>query len=305
MPLVSAIMPIYNPRPDHLDEALSSVAIQSVKDVEAVVVNDGSTERSFYPVLEKHRAIGRIVEQRNSGVAGARNAGLAAARGEYVAFLDQDDRWLPGKLEKQLEALRGDQTVDVVVHPVNYIDGEGSPRAPNASRERRIRRRMRSKDTLAALLRGNFIYSPSVLCKRSCFDATGGFDSTVDPHDDWDMWLRLALAGFKFKALDEPLADWRIHSGNTSRDRARMLRTRIAVVDKLEASGLLPGRLRPVLERTRAECHVTLAHHLYKERRYRGFRDEIRRAARIDWRAPLTPKIVRRWCRSLLLEEAS
>lgn len=298
--MVSAIVPIYNPKPDYLDEALESIAAQELDDLEAVVVNDGSIERTFDPVLEKHGAFVRLIEQENAGVAGARNRGLDEARGEYVAFLDQDDRWRPGKLRKQLALLSG-EAADVAFHPVRYIDEDGAPRKANAARERKLRRRRRSGDVLGALLEGNFIYSPTVLARRSCFEVAGGFDSSVDPHDDWDMWLRLALAGFKFVGIEEPLADWRIHPGNTSRDKDRMLRTRVAVVDKLERDEKFPERLRAALRRARAECHVTLAHSLYKDKRYGGYRDQIRAAARIDWKAAADFKIIRRWCQSLLL----
>jgi glycosyltransferase involved in cell wall biosynthesis len=302
MALVSAIVPIYNPRPDHLDEALGSILSQET-DIEAIVVNDGSTERSFDNVMEKHGSI-VFIEQKNTGVAGARNAGLFAASGEYVAFLDQDDRWRPGKLRKQLAVFKNNPEAGVVFHPVNYIDGDGKPRKANPASERRLRRRRLSKDTLGALLEGNFIFSPTVLARKSCFEKTGGFDSTVDPHDDWDMWLRLAMAGFQFVNIEEPLADWRIHPGNTSGDKSRMLRTRIAVVDKLERGGALPDHLHRALVRARAECHVTLAHSLYKEKRYDGFREEIRAAAGVDWKAAAKFKILRRWLRSVILGRA-
>jgi len=301
MPTVSVIVPIYNPRPDYLDEALSSVASQGV-DLEAVVVNDGSTDRGFEPVLERHREMVRLIEKENAGVASARNAGLSAARGEFVAFLDQDDRWRPDKLRKQLAVFRADPSVDVVFHPVDYIDENGAPRKKNPHKERLLRKRRRSKDTLGALLEGNFIYSPTVLARRACFQKTGGFDPSVDPHDDWDMWLRLAIAGFKFAGIEEPLAQWRVHPGNTSRDEERMLRTRVAVLDKLGANGELPERLRPALRKARAECHATVAHRCYKRGLHESFRREILEAARIDWRVAVRLKVLRRWVRGLVLE---
>ncbi len=302
MALVDVIVPLYNPRPDYLDEALTSLSSQSMADVRAIVVNDGSTDRSFEPVLDKHGDLISYIEQTNSGVAGARNSGLRAAGAKLVAFLDQDDRWRRDKIEKQLAAMDGGSAADVVIHPVTQVDGEGRPRAHNASKERELRRRRRSKDMLSALLRGNFIYSPTVLAKRSCFDEVGGFDPSVEPHDDWDMWLRLAIAGFVFRTVEEPLADWRVHPGNTSRDKDLMLKTKMKVIEKLKAEALLPRRLKPALIRAQAECHVTLAHHHFRSGRYRSFREEITEAAAIDWRAAIKLKILRRWIRSALLE---
>jgi glycosyltransferase involved in cell wall biosynthesis len=302
MATVSVIIPLYNPRPDYLDEALAGVASQSGAEVEAVVVNDGSTDRSFEPVLERHSAIVRLVEQENSGVASARNAGISAARGDCVAFLDQDDRWHTTKLEKQIAVMERDPSVDVVFHPVNYIDENGAIRKKNSAKERLLKQRRLSKDVLRALLEGNFIFSPTVLVKRSCFKTTGGFDPAVDPHDDWDMWLRLALAGFKFAGIEEPLADWRIHPGNTSRDSDRMLFTRLGVLNKLEKNGLLPERLGPALRLARAKCHATLAHHHYRAGLHAAYRREIKTAASIDWRAVAKIKMLRRWCRGVILE---
>jgi glycosyltransferase involved in cell wall biosynthesis len=296
MSTVSVIVPIYDPRPDYLDEALASIAAQEVDGVEAIVVNDGSKDRSFEPVLRKHAGLVRLIDQENTGVAGARTKGLSEARGEFVAFLDQDDRWHPQKLKKQLAVLRQDAGADVVFHPVRYIDQNGAPRKANAARERKLRKRRRSRDVLAALLEGNFIFSPTVLARKACFEKTGGFDSSVDPHDDWDMWLRLALAGFKFVGIEEQLADWRIHPGNTSGDKSRMLRTRVAVVNKLGSESTFPECLRQSLRRARAECHVTLAHSLYKEKRYSDFRRELRNAVGVDPRTLGNFKIIRRWC---------
>ena len=141
-----------------------------------------------------------------------------------------------------------------------------------------------------------------MIARRECFELVGGFDSGVDPHDDWDMWLRLAIAGFKFRALDEHLADWRVHTGNTSRDKHMMLRTRLAVIEKLGQGGLLPERWRKHMRRMRAEYRITLAHSHYKDMRYEKFREEIRNAVGINWRSALNAKIFRRWCRSLVLE---
>jgi GT2 family glycosyltransferase len=227
---------------------------------------------------------------------------MAAASGKYIGFLDQDDRWRPKKLESQLDVLEGGSGVDVVFHPINYIDGDGRIKKLNAAHERKLKRRRHAKDILGELLKGNFVYSPTVLAKKECFDKVGGFDSGVDPHDDWDMWLRLAIAGFRFKALDEHLADWRVHSGNTSRDKRMMLRTRLAVIEKLGNDGLLPERWRGHMSRMHAEYRITLAHSHYKERQYEKFREEIRSAFGIRWQSAIDAKIFRRWCRSFVLE---
>jgi glycosyltransferase involved in cell wall biosynthesis len=302
MPAVSAIVPIYNPRPDYLDEAIRSIASQSFKDLEIVVVNDGSTDRAFEAVLRKYAPLIRYVEQDNSGVARARNAGLAAAAGRYIGFLDQDDRWRPGKLEKQVAILKDDPDVDVVFHRVSYIDGDGKQKKVSRLYARRFKRQVGAESVLRGLMGGNFIYSPAVLVRRKCFEEVGGFDPAVDPHDDWDMWLRLAIAGFKFKAIDEALAEWRAHSANTSRDLDRMLRTRRAVIEKLADGELLSRPLRRQLDHMRAACLITQAHHFYKNQQYDRFREEVRGAFKMYWPSVLQPKIIRRWCRSVVLE---
>jgi len=299
VPKVSVIVPLYNPRPDYLEEALASVAAQDV-DVEIVAVDDGSTERTFEPVLHKYGPSVRVLEKENGGVATARNLGLSAARGEFIAFLDQDDRWRPRKLAKQLALFEADPALDVAFHLVDYVDEAGRVSGKSKRAQERMMRKIRSKDLCGALIDGNFIYSATVLARRSCFERTGGFDPNVDPHDDWDMWLRLALAGCRFRALAEPLAEWRIHPGNTSRNTERMLQMRMAVLDKLSRDERLPQRLRPALRKAVARCLISIAHNSYKRGDYADFRKRVSQAARTHWPAAVSAKVARRWVRGAL-----
>ncbi len=302
MAKVSVIVPIYNPEPAFLEEALDSLYAQSYKDIEVIVVNDGSDRQDFRPLLEKYGPEIRYHEQENKGVADARNSGIAFSRGEYVGLLDQDDRWHPEKIEKQMILFSRDPLLDVVIHRVNFIDEEGAIREQKASRVKEMKRRIRNRDILAELLIGNFIYSPAILIRSACFDKVGGFDSTVDPHDDWDMWLRLAIAGCRFEAIDEELADWRIHPGNTSRNQRRMLLTNMSVIEKLERGGLIPDSHRKYVDRRFIETKTLLAHNSYSHAQYGRFRSEIREVAGFGLSNILKLKIMRRWVKSLIYE---
>ncbi len=112
MPVVSVIIPTYN-RADMLDEALRSVFAQTYKDFEVIVVDDGSTDHTR-SVVDKYPHRVRYVHQENQGHALAKNTGIAAADGGYIAFLDDDDTWLPRKLELQMDVLENNPDVDLV-----------------------------------------------------------------------------------------------------------------------------------------------------------------------------------------------
>ena len=126
-PLVSCILPVYNGAA-HLRDALESVLAQQYAPIEIVAVDDGSTDESP-AILAACGSRVRVIRQPNGGPAAARNAGIHAARGELIAFLDQDDRWHPRKLARQVAHLQANPQLDVVVaHVESFWEGE-APRA--------------------------------------------------------------------------------------------------------------------------------------------------------------------------------
>jgi glycosyltransferase involved in cell wall biosynthesis len=232
-PLVSVIIPAYNQGP-WLARAIGSALGQTYPHVEVIVVNDGSTSTVTRDTAARYE--GRIVyiEKANGGVASARNVGLEAAKGELIALLDQDDAWLPHRLERGVPALLTNPGVGVVHSSYYLVDERGM-------RTDEVRLPPGRWKPLPKLLLEVQVSSCTTLFPRALAVEAGGFDPGLNGSDDWDLWLRLALAGHDFYCIGEPLAEYRVHSGMTSADDDMMVSTGFRVLDKFYAQPGLPA----------------------------------------------------------------
>jgi len=201
MPAVSVIIPAYNSE-RYIQETLDSVLAQTWKDLEVVVVDDGSTDST----CEIVRACGepvRLVEQANAGPSPARNHGIREARGEFVAFVDSDDLWTPDKLERQMALFDGEGKVGLVYCRGQRIDGEGN-RLPTTPMEKPV------GDVFLPLLYRNHCPTSGVVVRKACLDRCGVFPEDMVWAEDWHLWLRIARH-YAFQAVQEPLVLHRMH----------------------------------------------------------------------------------------------
>ena len=181
LPLVSVVIPTYN-RAALLREAVASVLAQSYAAFELIVVDDGSTDATA-AFLRTARAV-RLVRQDHTGMPGqARNAGARAARGEYLAFLDSDDLWLPHKLAVQVAAAAA--AGDAINHTRERWLRGGRVISQRGQRHRR------SGNLFADSLRKCIIGPSTVLLRREVFEAAGGFRDDLEIAEDYELWLRL------------------------------------------------------------------------------------------------------------------
>lgn len=241
-PLVSVIIPAYNCAA-YIEEALESVYRQTYPYWEIIVVDDGSTDGTS-SVLAAHRERIQYFAQPNRGTAAARNTGIRRARGELIAFLDNDDIWLPEKLELQVRALNTWPECGLV-----FTDGKTFTSA-GVRGETVLSRRIdgwlathQTADPLIAqgrmireLLFWNEISSASgVMVRRACVEHAGGFDETISITDDYDLWLRIA-SGYPVAVVRKCLYMWRWHdssqSGPTSGRMNRWTEARLVVLEK-------------------------------------------------------------------------
>lgn len=184
-PLVSVVIPTYN-RARFIRDAISSALAQSYRNIEVIVVDDASTDETPSIIDEFGHSIRYIRQEKNSGVGAARNAGIRAARGTLVAFLDSDDRWHPQKIEKQVALWQADRSVGIVGGSCDYIDEQGnSVGAPN------IAAPVVSYDMMCVSPRLPGLGS-NILVRRDVLLEIGLFPEDMVRAEDYYLCLRIA-----------------------------------------------------------------------------------------------------------------
>jgi glycosyltransferase involved in cell wall biosynthesis len=237
-PTVSVIVTVYQ-QPDYLNQALESVAVQTFTDYELIVVDDGSGEEYVrqYRLSPNARLI--VHEARRGSAAATRNTGLKAARGKYVAFLDQDDIWLPGKLAAQVDLLEKHPDVALVHCCALDVDESLTP----CAKQRRFRA---CADPVRAFVKRNIIKAPSsVMVRRSALDQCGVFDESIVGAADRDLWFRIARK-YPIVGMPEPLLLYRLHPGQLHRQERL---TRLGHIRALEKTLAWAEAERPDLAR--------------------------------------------------------
>ena len=240
MPTVSIVIPAYNAEA-FIQEALDSVFRQTYRDFEVIVVDDGSEDRTA-EIIKQYGHDVHYIHQKNQDVAAARNTGIRASRGEWIAFLDHDDIWLPEKLEKQVSAFQSSDDVDVVF--CDMVRWYGGDNVRHESWRRRYNRRAVRRGMVKSLLLRCSFQPSTVMASKTCFQDGGFFDESLRVSSDWDMWLRLACRDHRFHYIDEVLCYYRDHGGNTYRDPEKMENDRLRVLDKAFRDCHLPPAYR-------------------------------------------------------------
>jgi len=205
MPAVSVIIPTFN-RADLLPKAVRSVLAQTYQDLEIVVIDDASADCTTSVVQRMNDPRIRYVRhERNRGIAAARNTGVANATGRFLAFLDDDDEWLPRKLELQVGILAGSpRSIGAVYSAFEQVDMATGRRIG-------VVRPAKSGHILNELCLKNWIGTASTVClKRECLEEAGPFDEKVTFGEEYDMWIRIAHH-YDFKYIDEILVRYGVH----------------------------------------------------------------------------------------------
>lgn len=219
-PLISVVIPCYN-QGRFLREALDSVRAATTRFVEVIVVDDGSTDDTGRVAASTPGTI--CVRQANAGLAAARNRGLEEARGEYVAFLDADDRFAPGGLDVGAAALDAHPECAFVFGRCVMMSADGEL-MPTPEQPRIL------SDHYRELLRHNTIWMPAMaLFRTAAVVRAGGFDPTVNASADYRLYLRITRESDTYDHA-RVVAHYRQHGGSMSRNAARMLRESLAVL---------------------------------------------------------------------------
>jgi glycosyltransferase involved in cell wall biosynthesis len=256
MPRVSVVIPTYN-RAALVVEAVDSVLKQSFQDYEIVVVDNGSTDETAVRLAAFGRAVRAIrLDNRGWNTVVFRNPGIAAARGELIAFLDDDDLWLPDKLERQIALLDSDGAIGFVYSDLQLLYPDGALSEPVLPA-----RHWRGGAVLDELLAGCFISCSTLVVRRRLLDRVGWFDETLAGCEDYDLLLRLAAVA-KAGCVAAPLALRRLHQANASvRTGIGNYQNAIFVLERFVQRAKLSPRQRFRARRTLARwyAHVGLA----------------------------------------------
>lgn len=233
-PRVSVIVPAYNAAV-YLPYAIDSVIAQTYPDWEIVIVDDGSTDNT-QAVVESYRPklLGKLqhIHQPNRGVSAARNAGMQAARGEFIALLDADDVWLANRLESSVAVLAADSGTGLVHARVARIDAQGS-----VTGQLKVEPKYLSgKIARHIYTRHAHLICTTVTFRKGVLDTSGWFDETMHTTEDRDLWFRIAMC-CKVAYINQVLAHYRVSPSSTTSNLDRLLNGQLYFIAKHRRSG--------------------------------------------------------------------
>ena len=231
MSKISVVIPAFNCE-NYIGETIDSVLQQTLKAFEIIVVDDGSTDGTA-ATLESFRSSIRYIYQSNKGPSAARNAGISYASGDYIAFLDNDDVWLPDKLSRQVDALHYHPEAALIFSDAQWVRDDGTTarysfgRSTSSKRQRSVGLRNEIArlqehdgtilvgDLYGDLLDDNFIINSSVLVRRQALEVVGEIDESLVLNSDYDLWLRIA-SKYPIAYLNLPVVKYRLRESSMS-----------------------------------------------------------------------------------------
>jgi glycosyltransferase involved in cell wall biosynthesis len=254
---VSIVITTYN-RSHLLREAVESVLAQTYPSVEAIVVDDGSTDDTPQ-LMERYAGRVKYIRQQNAGVSAARNHGFRESSGEFLGFLDDDDVYFPDKIQRQvsyLQQMKGSPFVHcryLLMNPEGrYFNRIGL--LPEGA-------------VLGELLCQNFLWMSAPLVRRDAFTQVGGFDESLSTAADYDLWLRLARLG-ELGCVQEPLGAYRIQAGSMVTNVARTEQEVMQVLERAFADPNLPPELAAVKPKAYSRWRFWFSRRYYAARQW-------------------------------------
>jgi len=273
MPAVSIIIPAYN-QGAYLARAIRSALDQTYPDFEVIVVDDGSTDNTAEVARSFDDSRLHYVYQENRGLSAARNTGIRHTTAPLLTFLDSDDLFLPRKLELLVAELERDPELGLVA-------GQAIPIDENEQQVGKIFDRKPPEEP-SRLLLGNPLHVGSVLLRRACQEKVGFFDEELRSYEDWDMWLRLALAGCKIGWVPAPVSLYRFHRAQMTRIGTQMTTATFMVLDKLYRRTDLPEPWLALRNQAYSNAYLRAAAQAYLGRRYAEAQEDLSRAVELN-----------------------
>lgn len=265
-PLVSIIIPTYN-RADLLRQTVDSVLAQTYPHIEIIVINDGSSDHTE----EIMRAYGervRYVKQENQGGSAAANHGYYLSQGEYICFLDHDDLFAPTKIAEQVSAMEADPSVGLCHCAYDLIDIHGERVGFSGV--------LPDQNFLEELIVSDFLWASAPLIRRNCLEDVGLWDTEIYGAD-WDLWLRIAIAGYGFHCIQTSLGAYRIYTNSMMSNIDAVNAGHFEIIERTFANPRLPEALRGRKTSVLAQAHFQAACWYYRDGRWEEAQDEYAR----------------------------
>lgn len=256
-PRVSVIIPAYNCE-RYINRAVESAIDQTYQDWEIIVVDDGSTDGTSR-VLDAYRDVIQYVYQENQGAARARNRACELAKGEFLAFLDADDFFLPEKLAKQIACFEADPSLGMVQNGWLMVDETGKDICAAMPWQ------VAPKLDLETFVVYKNVRPSAMMLRREWWENLGGFDPRFPPTEDLDFALRLGLKGCKCVWLKEILTCYRQHDRNLMSGGQKVMKSMETVMEQFFARPDLPDRIRKLKKAERYKCLVWIAWRMYRD----------------------------------------
>jgi len=279
MKTVSVVIPAYNVG-TYLVEAIKSVLAQTYKDYEVIVINDGSTDETVR-LLKPYANRINYIYQANKGPARARNIGIKASKGKYIAFLDADDIWLPEKLALQVQLMENYPEIDLVFSDLAPINRNDSTPSFLAEKKRRTMLSaipsykveyggiIFSRSPFLKLLRCDFIITSTVLVKKIKVELIGGVDESLRPDGDYDLWLRLAISSV-FAYFPQVLCLKRVREGSITSQILSLEQGGIQLFKKMrKISTSLGYEAQRIISKRLAESYFGAGYCFFKKEKFR------------------------------------
>ena len=254
MPKVSVIIPTHN-RVSLLERAIQSILSQTFYDFELIIINDASTDSTQEMIKEiDHPRIHLINHSKNRGASAARNAGITASKGKYIAFLDDDDEWLPEKLAKQVQIFENlsDKT-GLIYSGFHFISQRTGAILKTVSPQQK-------GDLYKTLLRRNLISTVTSLIKKDCFRIAGTFDQSLPSCQDWDLWIRISKH-FHLDFVPDPLAKVYLHGEQISVNIQSRIQARDKLIQKYHSELIKYPTIFSFLQKRIAILHCLNSNH--------------------------------------------
>lgn len=215
IPLVSIVMPAYNCE-KYISESVDSVLKQTYENYELIIIEDGSKDRTIdviNEILKKDNRIKLLKNEENKGVSYSRNNGISHSKGEWIAFLDSDDMWFEDKLEKQMNYVTENNSVEFVFTGSSFVNENSQPYSWIMEIPKKV--------TYKELLKQNIISCSSVLIKKDYFTKYKMEHDYM--HEDYLLWLKILKNGTNAYGINEPLLIYRVSSSSKSGNKIKSM----------------------------------------------------------------------------------